>query len=96
MVKQTLPGIEDQEIPAELQEAAEQYVTKLKARQRTQEKENELRQKTIELMKKHGVRAIELDDERKLVLESKGERIKITKIQEPNPSSDDSDMDDDE
>ena len=96
MVKQTLPGIEDQEIPAELQEAAEQYVTKLKARQRTQEKENELRQKTIELMKKHGVRAIELDDERKLDLESKGERIKITKIQEPNPSSDDSDMDDDE
>lgn len=90
-----LPGMEV-DVPTELTEAVDQYVGKLKARQRTQQKENELRQKVIELMKRHNVPAVEIDDERKLVLESKGDRVKIKPISDASGSGSDDDEDDGE
>jgi hypothetical protein len=80
--QQHLDGMEPDPVPAELQDIVDKYVGTLKSRQRTQEKENQLRGQVIEMMHKLHVHSVEIDEERKLVLQSKGEAIKIKKISE--------------
>lgn len=66
-------------VPQAVADKASEYEKALKSRMRTQEKENTLRSELLELMKDHDLERIELDDERDLVLESKGERLAIKK-----------------
>lgn len=66
-------------IPKELEAKADDYVRALRLRQKNQEKENVLRGEVLELMHAHDIEYIELDDEKVLQRESKGEAIKIKK-----------------
>lgn len=84
--KQTrIPGTEPN-VPQAVQDKADEYVKALRARQRQQEKEGTLRAECLELMKAHKLDRLELDDERVLVVESKGEKLAIKKREDAPPA----------
>jgi len=91
MARQTkIPGTFD-EVPQAVQEKADEYVKVLRARQSRQAKEGTLRAELLELMHEHSIERIELDDEKDLVLVSKGEAVKIKKKSAPTSPDEEGD-----
>lgn len=86
MARQKSPPLPDMEEfidkppPQAVVDKGDEYVKALRLRMRNQEKEGVLRGELIELMKKHGVSGFEIEEGKKLVLENKGESVKIKKI----------------
>ncbi len=75
-------------VPQAVEDKAQEYSKALRARQRMQEKENTLRAECVELMHEHKVERVELDDERMLVLEPTGEKLRIKKRSELTAAAD--------
>lgn len=65
--QQKLDGMEDA-IPDEVRDKVDEYVKKLRLRQRTQESENSLRREVLTLMEEHGLKNVPLSDDDEKVL----------------------------
>ena len=83
-VKQTrIEGTYDPPVP-EVQEAAEEYVDLLYGRMKTQELENQAKEKLIEVMKEYDVEEIELDgyEVRRKHIEQDKVHVKKVKVEQ--------------
>ena len=75
----TIPGVVPK-VPKEVQDAVDDYVDRLRARQQIQTEEGELRAEAIDLMRKHKIMAVDIDDgEKACNLEPAGDKLKIKK-----------------
>lgn len=75
-------------VPEELQEKVDQYVGTLRSRMETQQEEDVLRREVIQMMHKHNVEKVPLDDDEKdLVLDHGDEKVKIKKRKKPKAVS---------
>ena len=78
--RQTTMGDICPDVPDEVQDAVDEYVTTLRKRMVIQTQENELRATATDLMLLHKLRSVDIDDgEKTCGLEPSGEKLKIKK-----------------
>jgi len=83
--QQRIAGTYDPPVPA-VQEKAEEYAGLLRNRMETQRAEDISRLELIDVMKKHNVEACEIDGYDVKLVHTEGDKIKVAKKKELEPS----------